>query len=122
MVRRFFKRFTQDEGERRAENIRQWAASVPGVTLISEAQPRAVVRVAGVVEGLRVRPREGVPAIEALIGDGSGQVTAVWLGRRQISGLMLGARVIVEGRLGGDAGHLLVMNPKTEFAAPAAES
>jgi hypothetical protein len=118
MFRRFFKRFTQDESERRAGNIRDWAASVPGCTLIAQAQPRSVVRVAGVVEGLRVRPREGVPAIEALIGDGSGQLTAVWLGRRQISGLTLGARIIVEGRLGGEAGKLVVMNPKTDFAAP----
>ena len=121
MVRRFFKRFTQDEGERRAENIKLWASSVPGVTLISAAEPRSIVKVAGVVEGLRVRPREGVPAIEALISDGSGQVTAVWLGRRQISGLTLGARIIVEGRLGGDSGKLVVMNPKTEFAASGRE-
>jgi hypothetical protein len=117
MVRRFFRRFTQDEGERRAETIKQWAAAVPGCTLISEAKSRSVVKVAGVVEGLRVRPREGVPAIEAVIGDGSGQVTAVWLGRRQISGLTLGARIIVEGMLGGDSGKRVVMNPKTEFAA-----
>jgi hypothetical protein len=117
MARRFFKRFTQDEGERRAENIKQWAATVPGCTLIGQAEPRSIVKIAGVVEGLRVRPREGVPAIEAVIGDGSGQVTAVWLGRRQISGLTLGARVVVEGRLGGEAGRLVVMNPKTEFAS-----
>jgi len=121
MTRRFFKRFTQDEGERRAEKIKDWALSVPGVTLISAAVPRSVVKVAGVVEGLRVRPREGVPAIEALIGDGSGQVTAVWLGRRQISGLTLGARIIVEGRLGGEAGKLVVMNPKTEFSSTGRE-
>ena len=116
MVKRFFRRLVQDESERRAGQIRAWAAAVPGTTPIAEAQPRSVVRVAGVVEGLRVRPREGVPAIEAVIGDGSGQVTAVWLGRRQISGLTLGARIVVEGRLGGDPSHLQVMNPITEFA------
>jgi RecG-like helicase len=116
MVKKFFKRFVQDESERRAENIRIWASSVPGTTPIVEAKTRDVARVAGVVEGLRVRPREGVPAIEAVIGDGTGQVTAVWLGRRQISGLTLGARVVVEGRLGGDQLRLQMMNPKTEFA------
>ena len=116
MVRRFFKRLVQDESERRAGQIRSWAATVPGTTSISEAELRSVARIAGVVEGLRVRPREGVPAIEAVIGDGSGQVTAVWLGRRQISGLTLGARVVVEGRLGGDRAHLQLMNPITEFA------
>jgi hypothetical protein len=117
MVKRFFKRLVQDESERRAERIREWASTIPGTTPIANVEPRSVARIAGVVEGLRVRPREGVPAIEAVIGDGSGQVTAVWLGRRQISGLMLGARVIVEGRVGGDPARLQLMNPVTEFAA-----
>ena len=113
---RFFKRLRQDESERRAEGIRAWASTVPGTTPIAEAKSRDIARVAGVVEGLRVRPREGVPAIEAVIQDGTGQVTAVWLGRRQISGLTLGARVVVEGRLGGDQMRLQMMNPRTEFA------
>src|SRR5437667_494327 len=116
MGKRFFKRFSQDESERRAEIIRAWAEAQPGVTLIRDVIPRSVARIAGVVEGLRVRPREGVPAIEAVIQDGTGQVTAVWLGRRQISGLTLGARVVVEGRLAGDQMRLQMMNPKTEFA------
>jgi RecG-like helicase len=116
MVKRFFKRLSQDASERRSESIRAWAATVPGTTPIADAAPRAVARIAGVVEGLRVRPREGVPAIEAVIGDGTGQVTAVWLGRRQISGLTLGARVVVEGRLGGEPSRLQLMNPVTEFA------
>jgi hypothetical protein len=116
MVRRFFKRLVQDESVRRSEVIRAWASQIPGTTLIADAAPREVARIAGVVEGLRVRPREGVPAIEAVIGDGSGQLTAVWLGRRQISGLTLGARVVVEGRLGGDTMRLQLMNPVTEFA------
>jgi RecG-like helicase len=102
----------------RAEAVRAWAETVPGVTLIGEAVPREVCRIAGVIEGLRVRPREGVPAIEALVTDGSGTVTAVWLGRRQIPGLTLGARLILEGRFGGERGRLQVMNPTFEFASP----
>src|SRR5438874_10690251 len=116
MGKRFFKRFGQDESERRADRIREWASSIPGTISIVDATPRSVARIAGVVEGLRVRPREGVPAIEAVIGDGTGQVTAVWLGRRQISGLTLGARIVVEGRLGGEPLRLQLMNPVTEFA------
>ncbi|MGZ4104185.1 MAG: OB-fold nucleic acid binding domain-containing protein, partial [Actinomycetota bacterium] len=116
--KRFFKRLRQDESERRAERIQRWASEVPGTTRIAEARPREVARIAGVVEGLRVRPREGVPAVEALVGDGTGQITAVWLGRRQISGLMLGARVVLEGRLGGVPSRMQLMNPVTEFAPP----
>ena len=116
LFKKAFGRFSQDEGERRAETIREWAAGVPGTTAIVEAKPRTVARVAGVVEGIRVRPREGVPAIEAVVTDGSGSVTAVWLGRRTLPGLSLGCRMVLEGRLGGDPRNLQVMNPRYEFA------
>jgi len=116
LFKKAFGRFAQDEGERRAETIREWAAGVPGATAIAEVKPRTVARVAGVVEGIRVRPREGVPAIEAVVTDGSGSVTAVWLGRRTLPGLSLGCRMVLEGRLGGDPRSLQVMNPRYEFA------
>jgi len=114
--KRTFGKLSQDESERRATTIREWAASQPGVTLISDVKPRTVSRVAGIVEGIRVRPREGVPAIEAVVTDGSGTVTAVWLGRRVLPGLQLGRRLILEGRLGGDPRNLQLMNPRYEFA------
>jgi hypothetical protein len=114
--RKAFGRLTQDEGDRRAQSVRQWAEALPGVTLIADAAPRTVVRVAGVVEGLRVRPREGVPAIEAVVTDGSGTITALWLGRRSIPGLTLGCRLVLEGRIGGGPGDRQVVNPRFEFA------
>ncbi|HVL33138.1 MAG TPA: OB-fold nucleic acid binding domain-containing protein [Actinomycetota bacterium] len=116
MFKRLFKRLAQDQVELRAESIRAWASGVPGVVQIAEVEPRSVARIAGVVEGLRVRPREGVPAIEAVLSDGTGTVTAVWLGRRELPGLALGSRLILEGRLGGTTGRLQVMNPTFEFA------
>jgi RecG-like helicase len=111
-----FGKLSQDEGERRAATVREWAGGQTGCVLISEAQPRQVARIAGIVEGIRVRPREGVPAIEAVVTDGSGSVTAVWLGRRILPGLQLGKRLILEGRLGGDPKNLQLMNPRYEFA------
>jgi hypothetical protein len=114
--KRTFGRLSQDEGERRAAGIKEWAARQPGATLVADAKPRTVARIAGVVEGIRVRPREGVPAIEAVVTDGSGSVTAVWLGRRTLPGLTLGIRLVLEGRLGGDPLNLQLMNPRYEFA------
>lgn len=116
--RRMFKGVSYDADEQRAEQIRSWAQSVPNVIPIASAEPRSVARIAGVVEALRVRPREGVQAIEAVLTDGSGTVTAVWLGRRNVPGLSLGSRLIIEGRLGGERARLHVMNPQFEFAAP----
>jgi hypothetical protein len=118
MFGRWFKKFSVDADEQRARQIRAWAAAVPGVTPICDAAPRSVGRVAGVVESLRVRPREGVQAIEAVLTDGSGTVTAVWLGRRTMPGLTLGSKLILEGRFGGERARLHVMNPQFEFAPP----
>lgn len=118
---RFFKRFSQDEADVRAGAIREWARAVPGAVPIDGVAPRTVVLIAGVVEAIRVRPREGVQAVEAVVTDGSGTVTAVWLGRRSLPGLSLGRRMILEGRFGGSAGQLQVVNPRYEFATPAIE-
>jgi hypothetical protein len=121
MFKKFRKKMNEDAGEIRHEAVRHWCETLPGVTLIANARPREIVRVAGIVETLRVRPREGVPAIEAIITDGTGTVTAVWLGRRNLPGLTLNARLILEGRLGGERPRLQVMNPQYEFvAAPGA--
>lgn len=119
MFKRLFKRLSQDEEQLRSDAIRSWAAAVEGVIPIDRAEPRSVARIAGVVENVRVRPREGVPAFEAVVSDGTGTVTAVWLGRRSIPGLGLGSRLVLEGRLGGQRGQMQVVNPSFDFAPPA---
>ena len=118
MLKRWLRKLSQDAGQRRADVIRDWASDVPGTTPIANVAPRAEACIAGVVETIRLRPMEGVPAIEATVSDGSGAVRAVWLGRRALPGLNLGARVILRGRFGGSSGELQLMNPTYEFAAP----
>ncbi|MGH2830197.1 MAG: OB-fold nucleic acid binding domain-containing protein, partial [Actinomycetota bacterium] len=113
---RWFRRLREDETSRRASDAGRWGLEIPGVVPISTADPRTLVKVAGVVDRLRVRPQKGVPAIEATIDDGSGTCTAVWLGRRSIKGLTLGRRMVIEGRLAEREGDLQIMNPTYEFA------
>lgn len=116
MFKRLLDRLRQDVSVRRAETIREWVERQPGVTLIGRVAPRSVAKVAGVVEVLRVRPREGVQAFEAEVTDGTGTVTAVWLGRSSVPGVSIGVRVVIEGRMGGEAANLQVINPTFEFA------
>src|SRR3990170_3572068 len=101
MFKRFRKRFAADAGDERAADVKAWVERQRGVTLIADAEPRSVVKLAGVVTSMTVRPREGVSAVKAEITDGTGIVVAVWLGRRAIAGLNLGSRLLLEGRLGG---------------------
>lgn len=113
---RWFRRLSEDESIRRLEDAGKWGLEVPGVVPIVRALPRQNVKLAGVVVGLRIRPQQGVPAIEATLDDGTGVCTAVWLGRRSIKGLTLGRRMVIQGRLAEKDGDVSIMNPSFEFA------
>ncbi|HEX9697726.1 MAG TPA: OB-fold nucleic acid binding domain-containing protein [Actinomycetota bacterium] len=116
IFRKMFGRLSEDAESVRVAEVGRWAKEIPGVVAIGDAEPRAEVKVAGVVERLRVRPQKGVPAIEAVLVDGTGMCTAVWLGRRSIKGLELGRRMVIEGRLALKDGDRQIMNPTFEFA------
>ena len=86
-MRRFFQRLTETDEERLAAEVREWSESVPGTVRIATCRTREPVRVAGTVRRITVRPGEGFDSLEALVSDGTGEVKAVWNGRRSIPGL-----------------------------------
>ncbi len=115
LLRRFLERLARTDEELLAEEIRQWAESVPGTVRIAQAAPRSRVKVTGVVRRITVRPVQGFEALEVRLWDGTGELSAVWLGRRHIGGVTLGSRLVVEGVLGRERGVLRVVNPTFEF-------
>lgn len=86
-----------------------------GATPISECVPGQAATFVGVLQSVTLRPREGVPAVEAELYDGSGKVTLVWLGRRQIRGIEPGRGIVVQGRLTGHTARPTVFNPKYDL-------
>lgn len=97
----------------RAENLRRWVKTVPGATPIAEVRSRDRCRVAGVIQNIRIDPREGRTSIEATIIDGSGQLIVKWWGRHDLSGIHLGTGLVVDGVAGKDHdGELVVLNPE----------
>lgn len=99
----------------RAGNLRSWAAGIEGTTSIGKVEPRQKVRAAGVVTNIRIDPREGHGSIEATIVDGTGSMIAKWLGRSKLSGIRLGAGLVIEGLAGKQDGDLVVLNPEYEL-------
>jgi len=94
---------------------------------IGEVRWRERVRVVGRVRTLRVQPWEGgVATLEATLVDDSGGLTVIFMGRQQIAGLRLGARVEVEGTVIESRGQLALMNPEytllPTLSAPAPKS
>jgi hypothetical protein len=70
---------------------------------------------------VRVQPRAGVATLQCTMGDGTGDIPIVFLGRRQVAGIEQGTLLCVSGMVGERAGHLEIMNPSYQLLAPAYE-
>ena len=111
-LRDLLEKLARPPEEIRAENLRAWATTISGVTPVAQVQPRSRYKVAGVIQNIRIDPREGSGAIEATIIDGSGELIAKWLGRQAMSGIQLGMGLILEGVVGLSPDKIpMVLNP-----------
>ena len=73
-------------------------------------------RVAGRVKTVRVQPWSGVPTLQCVLVDGSGEaITLVFLGRRSIPGIRNGTRMVAEAMVGKHDGKLAMINPIYEL-------
>ena len=108
--------------------LRQWAnqahaeavelrgkAMRSGCLPIGEAPDREMVTVGGTLRTVTLRPRGGVPALEAELYDGTGTLTVLWLGRRRIAGIFPGRSIRVTGRIGVHGGTRVIYNPRYEL-------
>ncbi len=85
--------------------------ALEGVEPIRDVRWRRRVRVAGRVQALRVQPWADVASLEITVGDRSGALTAVFLGRRRIAGIALGTQLVLDGMVTDVRGRLAIMNP-----------
>ena|SRR5687767_8473125 len=108
--------FTQSDEERLGDEIKEWASHIPDRQPIHGCPCREPVKVAGWVRRLRLRPMNGTTTLEAVVADGTGEVTAQWLGRSSIPGLALGSGVVLEGVIADERDGLRMVNPRFEFA------
>lgn len=86
-----------------------------GEVTIGEAPDRRPVTVSGVLQTVTLRPRGGVPALEAEISDGTGVLTLIFLGRRRIAGIAPGRSLRASGRIGRHEDTRLMYNPRYEL-------
>ena len=108
-ISRWANSHDQELRQLREEHVRE------GAHCISEAPDRERVVLRGQLRTVTLRPRGGVPALEADLDDGSGTITVVWLGRRRIAGIQPGRSLSVEGRIGAHDGHRIMYNPRYEL-------
>ena len=89
-LRRWLDRLTESDEARLAAEVRDWADKVADTTRIGDAPMRGHVKIAGVIRRITVFPMQDHESLEAVVSDGTGQVTIVFMGRRGIGGLSLG--------------------------------
>lgn len=94
---------------------RDEAARFQGCSAVAAVSDRRRASVAGVLRSVVLRPREGVPTVEAELYDGSGALDLVWLGRRRIAGVEPGRRVRAEGMVCEIDGRRTMFNPRYEL-------
>ena len=82
---------------------------------IAECGDREVADVAGTLRTVTLRPRGASLTMEADLWDGTGAVTLVWLGRRNIPGIQPGRRIIAHGRVTHIKGERTIFNPTYEL-------
>lgn len=112
--RRMLDRLSSSQEDLESEELRE-EAQVSGCTRIAECDDRQVARVAGTLRTVTLRPRAGVPALEAELFDGTAPLDVVWLGRRSIAGIEPGRRLIVSGRISLSRGRRVLFNPRYEL-------
>jgi RecG-like helicase len=112
----FAKLAKKDQATLRSATL-GWASSIPGTVRIAEAPLRERVKLAGAVRRISVLPIEGIRSLEATLTDGTGEVNVVFMGRRNIEGMTLGTRVVVEGVIGEQRKVKRIVNPRFEFTS-----
>lgn len=108
------ERLSSSEEDLRSEELRADTDST-GCTPICDCGDRQFVRVTGTLRTVTLRPRGGVPTVEAELFDGSASLDVVWLGRRAIVGIEPGRKMIAWGRIAMNHGRPVMFNPKYEL-------
>jgi hypothetical protein len=85
--------------------------------LIADCADRTPVRLRGTLKTVTLRPRGGVPALEAELFDGSDSLVLIWLGRREIAAISPGRSLEVQGRIGRLGGDRVIYNPRYTLLA-----
>jgi len=112
-VKRLFQRLVATRPELEAHE--QLTGADEAGTPISRIRDREQLTVCGTLRTVTMRPRAGVPALEAELYDGSGTLAIVWLGRRQIGGIEPGRMLVAHGRVSMAQGRPVMFNPRYEL-------
>jgi RecG-like helicase len=113
-ISRALRRLASSNAELESEELQKQVRDA-GAIPIRTCEDRQQVALTGTIATVTLNPRDGHPALEVELRDGSGAVTVVWLGRRQISGIEAGRTIKVWGRISCHENRRVLYNPRYEL-------
>ncbi|MCL6423448.1 OB-fold nucleic acid binding domain-containing protein [Brachybacterium sp. JHP9] len=91
------------------------AARAAGFDCCSEIEDRRPVQLTGFVSSVVVPPPSAPQSVEVDVFDGTGTVTAIWLGQDRISGIRPGTRLVLDGTAARRGRQRVMYNPRYEI-------
>ena len=82
-----------------------------GLSPIDAVALRQPARVGGEITRLRTVTHQGASSLEVTLSDGTGDIVAIFSGRKNIGGLGHGRGVVVEGVAYNDGRRKVILNP-----------
>lgn len=116
VLRRVLRRMSASNEDLEDEDLRQRSIDA-GASTIADAELRTRVHLRGRIEVLTLNPNGVNRWLEAELGDGTGAVHLIWMGRRRIPGLRAGRRLAVEGLISSSDGRRVIYNPRYQLLA-----
>jgi hypothetical protein len=113
-VRDLLRRLTTSVEELDAEELRAETVKA-GCQQCRQVHRGELVTVTGRLRTVVYTPRTNLPTLEADLFDGSDVVTLVWLGRRQIAGIVPGRTLTATGRVAVRDRRKVIYNPYYEL-------
>lgn len=99
----------------KASRVRPAQLPEAPITKMADARARVRGRFEGDVRRIRIQPLAAIPTLEVVLDDGTGRVTALFMGRRGIAGIECGRRLMVEGTPVAAERGLTLYNPAYEL-------
>lgn len=115
-LRSWMRRLRSSTAELEAEELAEQSLRA-GLRTICEAQPQHRVTLRGRVTSITLNPVGEHKWLEVEVTDGTGTVTVIWMGRRSITGVDPGRRLLVTGMLTRSGERKVIYNPAYELIA-----
>ncbi len=109
-VSRLLERLGRDQADLEADELARECGRT-GCRRIQDVHAREHARLTGCVHSIAVPPRGDAPQLHVELYDGTDILQVIWLGRREIGGIVPGAFLTVEGRVCAVDGALTMFNP-----------